>query len=775
MQRERRQWAEVGCTALHASALEVELRRDTALGHANDLRVLAGEFDHAPASQHQRWDYICFLFFAAVAFFNALLLFLIQPMFAKAALPLLGGSPAVWTTCMLFFQAALLAGYLYAHASTKLLGVRRQAALHMALAPLPLLVLPVAIGVRPPPGNALPIIWLIGVMTSTVGLPFFVLSTTAPLLQRWLSSASGRAKVDPYLLYAGSNAGSLAALLTYPTLIEPRVPLSTQGLAWTIGYALNAAALVACAALALRSTDHAETARAAGPVVAAGRKLRWVALAFVPSGLMLAVTSHISTDIAAVPLLWIVPLALYLSTFVIAFSGGTTRLVSVARRVLPFTLLPVVLFLTSQATAELWFIIPLHLATFWILALLCHSELAQDRPGPDHLTEFYVWVAVGGVAGGLFNTLAPLLFVRVAEYPILIAATCLILAGLKDLRLALVHPRGLLRPAAGGLLAAVILGAAWQLALEPRAIVPVLGVSALLCFSVSKQRAQFAIGVALLLAAGLPWPSHVYGHVLHAERTFFGVYRVTEDLGRRFVSLFHGTTLHGRESTTRRDRPDPLTYYHRGGPIADVFADAEPRTINSVGVIGLGVGSLAAYARPGQRWTFYEIDPAVERIARDERYFTFLSACGDRCRVVLGDGRLSVAARPETYDVLVLDAFSSDAIPIHLLTREAIQIYLSRLSDSGVMAFHISNRHFDLEPVLAGLALDQRMTGLARIDRVDNEALSGFSTSCWVVLARSAERLRGLAASPNWIPLRSKNSLVWTDDFSNIWSVLHWQ
>jgi hypothetical protein len=715
------------------------------------------------------------LFFFAASFFNALLLFLIQPMFAKAALPLLGGTPAVWTTCMLFFQAALLAGYLYTHTSTKLLGVRRQAVMHMALAPLPLFVLPLAIGVRPPPGNAPPVTWLIGLMASTVGSPFLMLSTTGPLLQRWLSIANRRGQVDPYLLYASSNAGSLAALLTYPTLIEPLVPLSTQGLVWTIGYALNAAALVACAALALRSADVVEIAREVGPAPSAGRKLRWVALSFAPSGLMLAVTSHISTDIAAVPLLWIVPLALYLSTFVIAFSGATTRLVSLVRRALPFTLLPLILFLASQVTAQLWFIIPLHLATFWMLALLCHCELALDRPAPDHLTEFYVWVAVGGVAGGLFNTLAPLVFVRVAEYPILIAATCLILAGVNNLRLALVHPRGLLRPAAAGLLAAAVLGAAWRLEIDPRATLPVLGVSALLCFSVSREPARFAVGVVLLLAVGMWWPSRAWGHVLYAERTFFGVYRVTEDSGRRFVSLFHGTTLHGRESTTVRDRPDPLTYYHRGSPIADVFADAEPRRISSVGVIGLGVGSLAAYAQTGQRWTFYEIDPAVERIARDTRYFTFLSVCGDRCRVVLGDGRLSVAARAETYDVLVLDAFSSDAIPIYLLTREAIQIYSSRLSDSGVMAFHISNRHFDLEPVLAGLAQDQRMTGLARIDRVDNEPSSGFSTSYWVALARSADRLRGLAASPGWIPLHSKNRLVWTDDFSNIWSVLNWQ
>src|ERR1051326_8544487 len=715
------------------------------------------------------------VFFSVVSFFNALLLFLIQPMFAKAALPLLGGTPAVWTTCMLFFQAALLAGYLYAHASIRLLGVHRQAALQMAVAPVPLLVLPVTLGVHPPPGHAPPIIWLIGVMTSTVGLPFLVLSTTAPLLQRWLSLASGPATLDPYLLYASSNAGSLVALLAYPTLIEPLVPLSTQGVWWTIGYALNATALVACAALVLRSRGGGDFVTDIGPAPSAQRKFRWVALAFAPSGLMLAVTSHISTDIAAVPLLWIVPLALYLSTFVIAFGGRTLRLLIVVRRALPLTLLPLILFLTSQVTAQLWFIIPLHLATFWMLALLCHSELAADRPAPAHLTEFYVWVAVGGVAGGVFNTLAPLLFVRVAEYPILIAATCLILAGANELRLAFLHPRQLLRPAAGGLIAAIVLGAAGQLEMDPRAILPVLGASALLVFGVSKDPARFAIGVALLLAAGMPWPSRAWGHVLYAERTFFGVYRVTEDAGRAFVSLFHGTTLHGRESTAGRDRPDPLTYYHRGSPIADVFAVAERRTIASVGVVGLGVGSLAAYARSGQRWTFYEIDPAVERIARDERYFTFLSTCGDRCHVVLGDGRLSVAARPDTYDVLVLDAFSSGAIPIYLLTREAIQIYASRLSESGVMAFHISTRHFDLEPVLAGLSLDQRMAGLARIDRVDNEAASGFSTSYWVTLARSTEPLRSLAARPGWIPLRSNNRLLWTDDFSNIWSVLDWR
>ncbi len=718
-----------------------------------------------------------FLFSISI-FLSAFLLFLVQPMFAKMVLPLLGGSPAVWTTCMLFFQAALFAGYAYAHGAIRFLGVRRQAVLHIVLAALPIFLLPVGIaaGTRPPADT--PVTWLMGLMATSVGAPFFVLATTAPLLQRWFSSTEHRSAADPYFLYAASNAGSLAALLLYPVAIEPFLSLRTQRYAWGVGYALTTILLLACAIRVSRSAQSTRGNAVDLPEVrlSVTDRLRWTALAFVPSGLMLAVTSHISTDVAAVPLLWIVPLALYLSTFIVAFSKRAERIVGLARRIFPIILLVLVLFLVGQVGAVLWFIIPVHLSSFWLLALLCHWRLASERPPPSHLTEFYLWLAVGGMLGGLFNLAAQRLFVSVAEYPILIAAGCFLLASYSDLRDVVRRPRALIRPLSAGLIAAVILVVGLRFRMEPGAMLPLLGLPAFVCFSMSKEPARFAIAITLLLAAGLVTTNRAWGDILYAERTFFGVYRITADAGTRFVSLFHGTTVHGRQALHgTKNNPQPLTYYHRGSPIADVFTRPDPGPIASVGVVGLGVGSLAAYAQAGQRWTFYEIDPAVERIARDHRYFTFLRACGDTCKVVLGDGRLTIAATAETHDVLILDAFSSDAIPVHLLTTEAIQTYLRRLREAGVLVFHVSNRHFDLQPVLGRLAADQQLLAVARFDHSDRQSEAGRNASRWVALSRNAESLKSLTAARGWVRVGAGTERPWTDDFTNVWSVLQWR
>jgi len=720
--------------------------------------------------------------FAAALFLNALLIFWVQPLFAKMVLPLLGGSPSVWTTCMLFFQAALLAGYAYSHAGIRALDLRRHALLHTVLVWLPLLVLPIAVNAETASANE-PIAWLLRTMGATVGLPFIVLASTAPLLQRWYASLSTRSAADPYWLYSASNVGSLAALIAFPSLLEPLAPLGIQASIWRTAYVVVAALLTACAVLVLRRAPSSPETRSedAGDThvpVAPGRRLRWLALSFAPSALMLAVTTYVSTDIAPVPLLWVVPLACYLLTFIVAFGWYSERIHVTVRRLLPFVLLPLVMMIVSgiAAVAALW-IIPVHVLAFTALAMVCHGELALDRPGVRHLTEFYLWLAAGGVLGGLFNSLvAPQVFTSVAEYPLAIAFACVMCVPKEEVREALASPRTMFKPALAAVVATIVIVGSRVNGVERLLTLAFIGVPALIFLNGAKDNtARFSLGIiGLLLALSIANVVAPIGgqRTLYAERTFFGVYRVRTDAANRFVSLVHGTTTHGRQVIGDRN-PEPLTYFHRQSPIGQAFkqlgADAR-----SVGVIGLGAGTLAAYVQPGSRWTFYEIDPAVERIARDRRYFHYLERCGAACSVVIGDARLTLARSREIHDFLVLDAFSSDAIPIHLLTTEALRTYEARLSADGVLALHISNRHIDLAPVIARLARDRGLTALMRQD-LFSDFLQGFEASVWVVMARSPERLKNIARdSTRWRPLVADARPAWTDDFSNIWSELRW-
>jgi hypothetical protein len=402
---------------------------------------------------------------------------------------------------------------------------------------------------------------------------------------------------------------------------------------------------------------------------------------------------------------------------------------------------------------------------FIVLAMMCHGELACDRPGVRHLTEFYLWLAFGGVLGGVFNTLiAPQVFTSVAEYPLAIAFAVLACVPKAQFSDAVASPRTLLRPALAGVLATVLLVGARLGSLGQFPTMAFLGAPALIFWGGSKQNtARFSVGVVGLLAA-LAIGNAIAptgGQTLYADRTFFGVYRVATEPARNFVLLKHGTTIHGRQ-VMGDTNPEPQTYFHRRSPIGNVFAmvgaDAQ-----SVGVIGLGTGTLAAYAQPGSRWTFYE--------TRDTRYFHYLERCGRQCTVVLGDARLTLAGSQVSHDVLVLDAFSSDAIPIHLLTTEALRTYEARLSQDGVLAFHISNRHIKLAPVIARLARERGLTAFTRFDKtVDSK--NGFEGSEWVVMARRPERLQQIAADTNWSPLVADARPAWTDDFSNIWTEL---
>jgi hypothetical protein len=717
--------------------------------------------------------------FASVLFLNALLIFWVQPLFAKIVLPLLGGSPSVWTTCMLFFQAALLAGYAYSHAAIRALGIRRHALIHSILVWVPLLLLPVAVGQDAAAATDQPIAWLLQTMGASVGLPFVVLASTAPLLQRWYSSLDDRASSDPYWLYAASNIGSFAALLAFPIVFEPSIPLGRQTVVWKVGYAIVAALLTACAIGVLkrgssREIDPAREDESAAQPIAAATRLRWLALSFAPSTLMLGVTTYLSTDVAPVPLLWVLPLACYLLTFIVAFGWYSAAMQTNVRRLLPSVLLPLVLLIVSEVPAPLWAAIPIHVLGFTVLAMLCHGELAGDRPGVQHLTEFYLWLAAGGVLGGVFNTLvAPQIFTSVAEYPLAIAFAALVCVPKAQFRDAAARPRALLRPAWAAVLATVVLVGARLGGVARLPTMAFLGAPALIFWSGARHdTARFSVGIVGLLAAlavGNAIAPAGGGQTLYADRTFFGVYRVRTDPTRNLVSLVHGTTTHGRQ-VIGDTNPEPLTYFHRKSPIGQMF-ETLGTNASSVGVIGLGTGALAAYARPGSRWTFYEIDGAVERIARDSRFFHYLERCGAQCSVVLGDARLTLAGSQVAHDILVLDAFSSDAIPIHLLTTEALRTYEMRLSGDGVLAFHISNRHIKLAPVIARLARERGLTALTRLDK-GVDAKNGFEASEWVVMARGPERLERLAADTRWTKLAPDARPAWTDDFSNIWTEL---
>jgi spermidine synthase len=718
--------------------------------------------------------------FASVLFLNAFLLFWVQPLFARMVLPVLGGSPSVWTACMLFFQAALLAGYAYSHAGLRWLGIRRHATIHVLIIWLPLLVLPIEVtqvGAGSAAGQ--PVIWLLTIVATSVGWPFVVLSATAPLLQRWFPAA--RAGVsDPYWLYAASNAGSMVALLAFPTLLEPSFPAREQAVVWKYGYGIVAALLTTCALVVIRartsgvpsSLEALETS-APEPAPSGRTRLGWLARSFAPSSLMLGVTTYISTDVAAVPLLWVLPLACYLLTFIVAFGGYSDAVSALSRRLLPRVLLPLVFVLLIALPLPLWITIPLHITGFSVLSLLCHAELARSRPGVQHLTEFYLWLAAGGVVGGVFNTLvAPQIFTSVAEYPIAIAVACLLCVSRAQFQEAWNNPRQLARPAfAAGIAAALLIGG--RLAIVPMIpMMALLGAPVLMCLTVAKDTARFALAIAGLFTAlfvGNAVSPAEGGQQLDADRTFFGIYRVRTDSARHLVTLAHGTTTHGAQ-VMGDSTPEPLTYYHRESPIGQVFVTFGS-TARSVGVVGLGAGTLAAYVQPGDSWSFYEIDEAVERIARDTRFFHYLDRCGAQCSVILGDARLSLAQNTVMHDILVLDAFSSDAIPMHLLTAEALRTYQSRLAGDGVLALHVSNRHIRLRPVIARLAQDGDLTALARFD-ASAETAKGYQASDWVVMARNAATLDRLSQDSRWKPLQADARTPWSDDFSNIWTEL---
>jgi spermidine synthase len=776
------------------------------------------------------------LLFATTLFTSATLLFWVQPMVAKMLLPLLGGTPAVWNTCMLFFQAMLLAGYAYALLVSKYFSLHWQVGAHIILLLLTALTFPILISeatVRSVPREGNPSLWLLGSLLTTVGLPFFTVSTFSPLLQKWFAETRQSASRDPYFLYAASNAGSLLALLSYPLLLEPTLTLRGQSRLWSLAYALLVLLLAACAYALLRRTKTSEAALphpmadpVADPVAVDAndardetphspsheaheaqethgdvapierltwrRRLRWVALAFVPSSLMLGVTTYFSTDIASLPLLWVIPLSLYLLTLVFAFAQRQIFKPHTMARLLPGVALVFTLVYLSGATQPVWLLLLSHLFFFFIAALVCHAQLAADRPSVRHLTEFYLLMSVGGVLGGLFNALlAPALFNTTLEYPLVIILACLLLPRASssgggdalDANDAQETPRerwlDIGVPASIALMTILLALVVRRFAFDwVQSLALVVGVPLIISYLLRRRPVRFALALGAVML-GSSFHAGLNRETLIAERNFFGTLRVTQDTASDTHWLYHGTTIHGRQSHALERHCEPLSYYHREGPLGQVFKSfAEQPANGNVAIVGLGTGATTAYTRAGQSWTYYEINPAVVAIARDPAYFTYLSYCAAApVQISLGDARLQLqSAPPAHYGLIVLDAFSSDAIPMHLMTLEALDLYLSKLAPGGLLVFHISNRSLDLHPVVADLARARNLSGLIFDDTARNQP-SGKEPSQWVVMARRAEDMQTLATdTARWQKLEGRpDRQVWTDDFSNIVSIFKWR
>ncbi len=853
------------------------------------------------------------LLFGLTMFVSATLLFLVQPMVGKMILPLVGGTPAVWNSCMVFFQALLLAGYFYAHKTTVTFSTRKQIAVHAG-------VLAVALGAMlvgalltgnsspvpvvkslAPQGSDVPFFGVLVLLAVAIGLPFFAVSTTAPLLQKWFSETGHPSARDPYFLYAASNIGSLLALVAYPFVVEPNMPLVNQAWMWAAGFAVLIGMIGLCARAVSSApppaTVHPQAKRAAKPVDEPAphwtTKLRWIVLAAVPSSLMLGVTTSITTDMVSMPLLWIIPLALYLITFIIVFAKSTPAWVhTFAVLVTPVAILLLIFLKTSQnvihlevhSNSKLQMI--LMFATVFLITLTCHGELARTRPAPKHLTSFYLIMSFGGMLGGTFNALvAPIAFIYVSEYPLALVAACLAMPRLS----AVVAEKTGEQEKAGELVRAVtyalvffavgklMTGEFTWIYKQIRWVITQTGIgvdartaAALLVFGVPTLvtylfvdrplRFGLCVGAFWLASFVTYWRSpedHEDGFRPYQTRSFFGTIRV--DAGRwdgeedpdtnpnrHFKYLLHGSTIHGKEfrypgKLTMPMRmwyqavgfgfladmdlpgPDrvPLSYYHRTGPVGEMFRwfESKERANTAVACIGLGTGSLSSYGHKGQRMTFFEIDWTIRRLVEEPKYFTYIHAArrdGVDIEFLMGDARLTLEqAGDRKWGFMLVDAFSSDAIPAHLLTEESVKLYFDRVEPDGIVALHISNRYLDLEPVVEQIVRKLGYEARVMRDSVDRveEFYSGKSSSHWVAVARTKEALGSLldrersidsiAANPearqvlaNASPLTAflapaldpavlRKTLVWreldrndevglwTDDYTPVWKIMN--
>lgn len=707
---------------------------------------------------------------------------MVEPLSAKTLLPRFGGSADVWNASLLFFQIALLLGYAYAHFGGKN-WVKSQPVIHLCLFGVALLLVPLshlpAINQTAHVTGALgPVFGVIGDLSLFCGLPFFLLASGSSLIQLWYSRAHPD-EGEPYFLYAASNAGSLLGLVAYPLLIEPLFGLKSQARLWQFSFGLELGfivVLVLFQARLLRNrqelTISAESDANLQPApLPWKRKFLWVALTAVPSSLLLGVTTFLTTNIAPIPLLWVIPLGLYLVTFIIAFKRGNSPGSAKFSRWVPLVIAPLAIAIILESSEPLIPLAIFHLAAIFLISLSCHTRLAEDRPEPAKLTEFFLWVAVGGAVGGAFNVLiAPLIFKTLAEYPLAIAIGCGLILNRAGAWPSL-KKWDWAWPAAIAVLIIVADKLTTQAGMppSPARTLLVIGVPALICFLASDVPLRFCICLCSLFFVSSLLQTSSNGRIIFSGRSFYGVHRVVDLTNPPLRELVHGNTTHGIESLDPALTNVPLTYYSTQGPIGDLFHELNhPLYLAPVGLVGMGVGSLAAYGNAGQSMDYFEIDPVVIWLARDSGLFHFVPDCKAKLTIIEGDGRLSLATEPDQrYGLLVFDAFTSDSIPMHLLTEDAISLYLRKLRPHGIMAFHISNRYIDLAPILAADARDLGLTIREDQDEtIDPDLIKqGVRPSDWVVMAREMEDLPKPIQA--WsIPSPAKKG--WTDDFSNL-------
>lgn len=722
--------------------------------------------------------------FVATICAGSFLLFLVQPMIARMALPRLGGAPSVWNSAMLVYQALLLGGYAYAHWLGRFVP-RTQALIHLAGFLLASLMLPIGLMATTPPPDANPFLWVPWLLILSIGPLFFMVAAQAPLMQRWFTLSGGD---NPYPLYAASNLGSFGGLIAYPLIVEPFLPTTDQRWLWSAGYIVLLLLVAVCAfGLPKTVSQPIEVVQEVAPPRLKSLAY-WIILAAVPSGLMLSTSLYLTTDILAMPMLWVVPLGLYLLSFSIAFSNDR-RLARFIALLTPTALVFAAGCVFPNAAGRPIAYALVGLTMLFAVSVTLHSAMFDRRPDPQHLTRFYLAMSVGGVVGGIFCALvAPLIFNWAYEYPLLIALAGLLIGnvpllasgGWNDAPWRTPLTWGLL--GLGFLLSLVTEGGLWPSGDTVLSAVIVMSLCLFAGFALGK-RILFALSLIVFMLAMQGWPrlaQSLEPGVM--TRSFFGIYAIRDNPGRD-RALVHGTTLHGVQNRGSDARERMLTTYY--APLSGVglamraapdFYGAAAR----IDVVGLGAGTLACYKRPGQSWRIYEIDPAIVTIARDSKRFTFVSKCAPDASIIVGDARLKLAAAPAAgADIIAVDAFSSDSVPMHLLTREAFETYRRRLAPGGLLLIHISNRYLNLEPVLAAAARDGWSTRFRAFSASDAERKDNLTSSHWVALSRDAKVLDRLIArtpSEKWRPLAERPGFTaWTDDYGSILPIIRIQ
>ena len=733
--------------------------------------------------------------FAFTMLLSAALIFSIQPMFSKMILPLLGGTSQVWNTAMLFFQACLLGGYAYAHGTSKFLGIRTQAILHVILLAVFVVVLPFGVpeAWRSPEEHN-PTLWQLSLMASTVGGPFFVLAASAPMFQRWFAATNHPHADNPYFLYGASNFGSILGLLSYPFVVEPLLKLSEQAESWMFGYFAMIGFTVLCALLVWSTREHKEVKTAASTVkIEWSTRGWWLLLAFIPSSLMLGVTTLITTDIASVPLLWILPLSIYVGSFILVFARKPLFSFEQLNKYYA-TMIVVLAILVISAYGTVYppvLTISIHLLVFFLAAMLCHTALVDARPHASRLTEFYLIMSLGGALGGVFNALiAAQYFVVPAEYMGVLILTLLIRnynhegqgltqiwnnfkSSIRNSGLnAVLNFKGL-----GVFLILVTCFFAIH-APERYMLYMAAFVAASVLLLMEKQRVLFAMGalaVFSIFPIGFDWGFKSFKDILHQERNFFGIIKVVNMTDGQRI-LLHGTTNHGSQAIDEEHRLTPLSYYSHKSPINDVisFYDKK-RGDQRFAVLGLGIGVTACFSKDGRFYDFYEIDPAVADVAQNPEYFTFMKDCGTPYEVILGDGRIKIEEKPEAhYDFILADAFSSDNIPVHVMTKEAIEIYLKKLKPNGTFIMNIANNYLDLEPVVAATAKELGVRAIAKVadgGEMEESGLVYYPTH-FAVITKNDKVLKHLESNGWTDAIATRKVRAWSDQYSNIFSVL---